>query len=84
MDDFTADLVVALGAAHTKFGAPSGGERITKYNRILEIEEDLRETKKPHVYAGQNFRSWGSEEGKRLSREDVLEKQRSQSPAPVL
>ena len=68
VDDFAADLVVALGAGHAKFGAPFGGERISKYNRLLEIEEDLTAKKKPWVYAGQNFRFSGCET-RRRSRE---------------
>lgn len=37
-DDFVADLAVGLGANYTKFGAPIRGERVAKYNRLLEIE----------------------------------------------
>jgi enolase len=40
-DDFIADLVVATPAQYSKFGAPSRGERIVKYNRLLEIEDLL-------------------------------------------
>ncbi|MEA3292954.1 MAG: phosphopyruvate hydratase, partial [Patescibacteria group bacterium] len=38
-DDFIADLAVGLGANFIKAGAPARGERITKYNRLLRIEE---------------------------------------------
>ena len=38
-DDFIADLAVALEADYIKGGAPSRGERLVKYNRIMEIEE---------------------------------------------
>jgi len=38
-DDFIADLAVGAGAEFVKFGAPSRGERVAKYNRLLEIEE---------------------------------------------
>ncbi len=41
-DDFIADLVIATPAQYCKFGAPSRGERIVKYNRLLEIEEILK------------------------------------------
>jgi enolase len=41
-DDFIADFAVGVGADFTKFGAPSRGERIVKYNRLLEIEETLK------------------------------------------
>jgi enolase len=40
-DDFIADLVVATPAQYSKFGAPCRGERIVKYNRLLEIENLL-------------------------------------------
>jgi enolase len=36
-DDFIADLAVAVGADYAKFGAPSRGERVAKYNRLWEI-----------------------------------------------
>lgn len=39
-DDFIADFAVAIGADYAKFGAPSH-ERIIKYNRLLEIEQEL-------------------------------------------
>ena len=38
-DDFIADLAVATEAEYVKFGAPARIERVTKYNRILEIEQ---------------------------------------------
>lgn len=41
-DSFIADLVIATPAQFCKFGAPSRGERIVKYNRLLEIEEILQ------------------------------------------
>jgi enolase len=36
-DSFIADLVVATGAGQIKTGAPARGERVSKYNRLLEI-----------------------------------------------
>lgn len=41
-DDFIADFAVGVGADYTKFGAPARGERVAKYNRLLEIEKDLK------------------------------------------
>lgn len=38
-DAFNADLAVATGAEYVKFGAPCRGERVAKYNRLLEIEK---------------------------------------------
>jgi enolase len=40
-DTFIADLVVALGCGQIKSGAPCRSERLEKYNRLLEIEEEL-------------------------------------------
>lgn len=40
-DTFIADFAVGLGANFTKFGAPVRGERVAKYNRLLEIEQYL-------------------------------------------
>ena len=36
-DSFIADLAVAVNADMVKFGAPVRGERVAKYNRLLEI-----------------------------------------------
>lgn len=38
-DTFIADLSVASNAPFIKAGAPNRGERVAKYNRLLEIEE---------------------------------------------
>ncbi|WOB42288.1 phosphopyruvate hydratase [Thermoleptolyngbya oregonensis NK1-22] len=40
-DDFIADLAVATNAGQMKTGAPCRGERLSKYNQLLRIEEDL-------------------------------------------
>jgi enolase len=40
-DDFIADLAVAVNAEYIKSGAPCRGERLAKYNRLLEIEKSL-------------------------------------------
>ncbi len=40
-DDFIADFAVGIGCDYAKFGAPARGERVAKYNRLLEIEHDL-------------------------------------------
>jgi len=37
-DDFIADLAVAVGADFLKAGSLSRGERLAKYNRLMEIE----------------------------------------------
>ncbi len=40
-EDFIADFAVGVGADYGKFGAPARGERVAKYNRLLEIEHEL-------------------------------------------
>lgn len=40
-DSFIADLAVGIQADYVKFGAPARGERVAKYNRLLEIEAEL-------------------------------------------
>jgi len=37
-DTFIADLAVATGSGQIKTGAPARGERIAKYNRLVQIE----------------------------------------------
>ena len=36
-----SDLCVAIGAKYIKIGAPARGERVAKYNRLLQIEDYL-------------------------------------------
>jgi len=40
-DDFIADFAVGVNANHVKFGAPARGERVAKYNRLLQIEQEI-------------------------------------------
>lgn len=40
-DTTIADLAVAVNAEYIKTGAPSRSERLAKYNRLLEIEEEI-------------------------------------------
>lgn len=39
-DSFISDLAIAVGADFIKSGSPVRGERVAKYNRILEIFQD--------------------------------------------
>ena len=48
-DTTISDLAVAKNTGQIKTGAPARGERIAKYNRLLEIEEELGSTA---LYAG--------------------------------
>lgn len=50
-DSFIADLAVGLGAQQIKIGSPVSGERNAKYNRLLEIEQELGSEAK---FAGKN------------------------------
>jgi enolase len=43
-DTFIADLAVATAAGQIKSGAPSRSERVAKYNRLLQIEEEVGNT----------------------------------------
>ena len=36
-DHFIADLAVGTGSGQIKTGAPARGERVAKYNRLIEI-----------------------------------------------
>jgi len=54
-DDFIADLTVALGTGHLKSGSPCRGERVAKYNRLMDIEAELDAQGQRHLYAGTNF-----------------------------
>jgi len=55
-DSFIADLVVGLRTGEIKTGAPCRSERLSKYNQLLRIEEELG----PRCsYAGEAFRTVG-------------------------
>ena len=41
MDTFIADFAVGLSCDYLKAGAPTRPERLVKYNRLIEIEEEL-------------------------------------------
>lgn len=56
-DDFIADVVVGLRAGHIKSGAPCRGERVAKYNRLMDIEAELLKNGEECLYAGLNFSS---------------------------
>lgn len=52
-DDFIADLTVGLRTGHLKSGSPCRGERVAKYNRLMDIEEELMGAS---IFAGEDFR----------------------------
>jgi len=51
-DPIISDLVVALNSGQIKTGMPVRGERTSKHNRIIQIEEELGAAA---IYAGKNF-----------------------------
>jgi enolase len=40
-DTYISDLAIAIQSDYVKFGAPARGERVCKYNRLLQIEKEL-------------------------------------------
>ncbi|XP_072114612.1 beta-enolase [Mobula birostris] len=52
-DPFIADLVVGLCTGQIKTGAPCRSERLSKYNQLMRIEEELGAKAK---FAGRDFR----------------------------
>jgi len=40
-DTFLSDFAVGIGADFIKAGAPTRGERVARYNRLLELEEEI-------------------------------------------
>ena len=53
-DNYIADLAVGLCTGQIKTGAPCRSERLSKYNQLLRIEQELGAKAK---YAGTSFRS---------------------------
>jgi len=52
-DNTIADLAVALNCGQIKTGSASRSDRMSKYNQLLRIEEELEEAA---VYPGMNFK----------------------------
>ena len=55
-DTFVADLVVGVSGGQYKGGAPRFSERMSKYNRLLCIEEECQDLKMDAPYVGISFR----------------------------
>jgi enolase len=51
-DPYIADLAVGIGASQIKLGAPCRSERTAKYNRLIEIEAEL----KKKIYAAKKLK----------------------------
>ncbi len=41
-DDFIADFAVAVSSDYTRFGSIARGEMVSKYNRLSDIEKQLK------------------------------------------
>lgn len=39
---FIVDLAVGIGAQYLKIGSPCRGERVAKFNRLIEIDNIIR------------------------------------------
>lgn len=52
-DDFIADFAVGVGADYSKFGPTNRGERIVKYNRLLQIYSEVKQLQET-TQQGQN------------------------------
>ncbi|XP_051837468.1 enolase 4 [Antechinus flavipes] len=63
-DDSLADLAVGLGVRFLKLGGLSRGERMTKYNRLFTIEEELVQSGTLTPTAGQTFIDFNEEDQK--------------------
>jgi len=53
-DSFLADFTVGVSSSQIKCGAPARSERLSKYNQLLRIEEELDKEAK---YPGEKFRT---------------------------
>ncbi|CAF9931219.1 MAG: hypothetical protein ALECFALPRED_004957 [Alectoria fallacina] len=56
-DDFIADLTVGLRTGHLKSGSPCRGERVAKYNRLMDIEDEIKASGAEVIYAGAELRT---------------------------
>jgi len=54
-DDFIADLTVGLATGHLKSGSPCRGERVVKYNRLMDIEDEIKAAGEEVMYASKEF-----------------------------
>ena len=58
-DTFIADLTVSLNCGQIKTGSMSRSERISKYNRLMEIEDELTNVRAIYLGAA-TFKNLGS------------------------
>jgi enolase len=46
-----------LGTGHLKSGAPCRGERVVKYNRLMDIEAEILADGEKCLFAGSKFKN---------------------------
>ncbi|XP_042674825.1 enolase 4 isoform X2 [Centrocercus urophasianus] len=71
-DDSLVDLAVGLGARFVKLGGLSRGERVTKYNRLLAIEEELAKNRTLRYDANFEFTDFDEESQPEKQQPEVL------------
>ncbi|XP_074687461.1 enolase 4 isoform X1 [Strix aluco] len=82
-DDSLVDLAVGLGARFIKLGGLSRGERVTKYNRLLAIEEELAKNRTLRE-ANLEFIAFAEESQPEKQLSDVLPPPKQDSLPPQL
>ncbi|XP_040110762.1 enolase 4 isoform X2 [Oryx dammah] len=72
-DDSLVDLAVGLGVRFIKLGGLSRGERVTKYNRLFTIEEELGQNGTLGFNEEHTFFYWNEEAEKAVELPEVSE-----------
>ncbi|NXI63322.1 ENO4 Enolase, partial [Anseranas semipalmata] len=83
-DDSLVDLAVGLGARFIKLGGLSRGERVTKYNRLLAIEEELAKNRTLRSEATFEFIDFAEEPQPEKQLSDVIPPPKQVSLPPQL
>ncbi|XP_050567961.1 enolase 4 isoform X2 [Cygnus atratus] len=83
-DDSLVDLAVGLGARFIKLGGLSRGERVTKYNRLLAIEEELAKNRTLRSEANFEFTDFAEETQPEKELSDVIPPPAQDSLPPQL
>uniref|UniRef100_A0A8C5XQJ2 phosphopyruvate hydratase n=1 Tax=Microcebus murinus TaxID=30608 RepID=A0A8C5XQJ2_MICMU len=83
-DDSLVDLAVGLGVRFIKLGGLSRGERVTKYNRLLTIEEELVQSGTLGFNEEHTFLYFNEEAEKAAEAPEVLEPLEPTFPTEVV
>ncbi|KAM9188449.1 enolase 4 [Mergus octosetaceus] len=83
-DDSLVDLAVGLGARLIKLGGLSRGERVTKYNRLLAIEEELAKNRTLRSEANFEFPDFAEETQPGKEASDIIPPPEQDSLPPQL